>query len=145
MALRVEALSARLAKLDEIIALLREFCAIDRSVLKDSPRDMLGVERALQLGAELILDIGNHALSAQYGVHATSYKEIVRLLGRQGVISESLAARLEKLGGFRNVLVHGYMDLDPEVVLDHLYKAPGDFSDFMAEIRTWLEGLALQP
>jgi uncharacterized protein YutE (UPF0331/DUF86 family) len=78
-------------------------------------------------------------------VHATSYKEIVILLGRRGVISDSLAARLEKIGGFRNVLVHGYMDLDPEMVLDNLYKAPGDFSDFMTEIRNWLEGLASQP
>jgi|SRR5215218_4627909 uncharacterized protein YutE (UPF0331/DUF86 family) len=140
MALRVESIQARLAKLDGILPVLRELGAIDRPVLRESLRDMLAAERGLQLGAELVFDIGNHILSAQYGTHATDYQDIIRRLAQRRVISDSLRSRLEGLGGFRNVLVHGYMDLDMDLVLDILLKAPRDFSDFMAEIRDWLEG-----
>jgi uncharacterized protein YutE (UPF0331/DUF86 family) len=140
MVLRIESIQARLLKLDGIIPLLRELGSSDRSDLKESLRDMMAVERSLQLGAELVLDIGNHILSAQYGTHATDYQDIVKRLAQRRVISDSLRARLEGLGGFRNLLVHGYMALDPDRVLDVLLKAPRDFSDFMMEIRDWLEG-----
>jgi uncharacterized protein YutE (UPF0331/DUF86 family) len=147
MVLRIESLHARLAKLDEIVQLLLELGAGDRSALKESLRDRMAVERGLQLGAELVFDIGNHILSAQFGAHATDYEDIVRRLAQRKVISDSLRARLEGLGGFRNVLVHGYMALDPDLVLDNLLKAPKDFRDFMTEIRDWLEeqGLSLSP
>ena len=139
MVLRSESLHARLAKLDEIVQLLRDLGATDRSVLRESLRDRMAVARGLQLGAELIFDIGNHILSAQLGAHATDYEDIVRRLAQRKVISDSLRARLEGLGGLRNVPVHGYMALDPDLGLDNLLKAPKDFRDFMPEIRDWLE------
>lgn len=138
MVLRIESLQARLLKLDDIVSILKEFGAMDRLALKGSLRDMLAAERALQLGAELIFDIGNHILSAQFGTSATDYGDIVKQLVLRGVISQALSARLAGLSGFRNLLVHGYMELDPERVLDNLVKAPQDFSDFIGEIRAWL-------
>jgi uncharacterized protein YutE (UPF0331/DUF86 family) len=80
MVLRIESIHARLARLDEIILLLRELGAMDRATLKKSLRDMMAVERTLQIGAELILDIGNHILSAHLGVHAIDYRDIMRRL-----------------------------------------------------------------
>jgi uncharacterized protein YutE (UPF0331/DUF86 family) len=136
--LRVESLQARLEKLDEIVLLLRELGAMDRSSLKGSLRDRMAVERTLQLGAEIIFDIGNHILSGRYGAHATDYKDIIRRLAERRVVSDSLRSRLEGLGGFRNLLVHGYMTLDPDQVFDKLLRAPEDFGDFMTEIRDWL-------
>jgi len=64
-------------------------------------------ERGLQLGAETILDIGNHILSAHFGASAKDYESIVGLLAQNGVLEEALAARLQGLGGFRDTLVHG--------------------------------------
>ena len=46
--------------------------------------------------------------------------------------------RLRGLGGFRNVLVHGYLTLDAERVAGALSRAPADFSAFIAAIRRWL-------
>jgi uncharacterized protein YutE (UPF0331/DUF86 family) len=145
MALRIESLQARLSKLDEIVQFLREIGVGDLSVLGESLRDMLAAERALQVGAELIFDIGNHILSAQFGAHATDYQNIVNRLAQRKVISDSLCARLQGLGGFRNVLVHAYMELDQDRVLENLAKAPQDFGDFMSEIRDWLGSPGVKP
>ncbi|MFY9823834.1 MAG: DUF86 domain-containing protein [Thermoanaerobaculia bacterium] len=140
MVVRVEALETRLAKLDGVISDLEDFAAMDPAALSRSHRDMLALERSLQVGASLVFDIGSHILSAAYGVSAGEYEEIVGLLFQRGVLSAGLRGRLKGLGGFRNVLVHEYIDLDPDRVLDFLAKAPGEFDDFAHEIRDWLAG-----
>jgi uncharacterized protein YutE (UPF0331/DUF86 family) len=65
----------------------------------------------------------------------------VTRLGARGVLSPDLAARLRGLGGFRNILVHGYLTLDPARVHVGLLRAPADFTDFEAEILAWLDRL----
>jgi uncharacterized protein YutE (UPF0331/DUF86 family) len=45
---------------------------------------------------------------------------------------------LKGLGGFRNVLVHGYQRVDPERVVEHL-GPPIRFSRFARAVRDWLE------
>lgn len=99
---------------------------------------MWAVERGLQLGAEIILDVGNHILSAQYGVSPADYGDIVKQLAQQGILDQELKERLEGLAGFRNILVHDYIRLDPERVLGALAIAPRDFGDFAHAIRAWL-------
>ena len=46
--------------------------------------------RGLQLGAEILFDVGNHILSAHFGVSATDYEDIIVQLGSHGVIDASL-------------------------------------------------------
>lgn len=138
MVLRVEALRKRLLKLDEVVAHLVALSARDPAALAKLPDRWL-VERGLQLGAELLFDIGQHILSAHFSVSPGDYDQIARQLAAHGVLAPELAARLKGLGGFRNLLVHEYAELDPVRVLDHLADAPADFVDFSAAIRRWLD------
>jgi uncharacterized protein YutE (UPF0331/DUF86 family) len=136
--LRPEALRERLLKLEEIISRLRDAAQTDRAALRVNFRDAWAAERGLQLGAEVIFDIGNHVLSAHFGVSPKDYEDIIAQLFQHGVIDEALRARLKGLGGFRNVLVHGYLRVDPDRVADYLATAPADFSEFARQIRDWL-------
>ena len=61
------------------------------------------------------------------------------MLNTVTVISGELHERLSGLGGFRNLLVHGYMDVDPSRVYDHLQGGLVDFVDFAKEIEAFLE------
>jgi uncharacterized protein YutE (UPF0331/DUF86 family) len=99
------------------------------------------IERGLHLGAEIVFDIGNHILSAHYGVSADDYEDILTKLATHGVIDPDLRERLRGLGGFRNVLVHDYLALDPERVGEAHRRAPERFSAFAAAVRAWLERL----
>lgn len=140
MVFRVDSIEKRLLRLEEVISDLAELAAIDREALRASRRDRLAAERSLQLGAEIIFDIGNHILSAQYGVSPENYEDILEQLSRQGIFGSVLRERLHGLGGFRNLLVHDYLRLDPERVFDFLARAPVDFSEFQLAIRAWLKG-----
>lgn len=60
------------------------------------------------------------------------------LFGSAGVISRSLYRRLRGAGGFRNVLVHEYLQIDLERVARFLSKAPAVFRAFADELIEWL-------
>lgn len=139
MVLRVEALRERLAKLEEVIGRLREVAQVDHDELARDFRAQWLAERGLELAAQAVLDIGNHILAGEFGQSAAEYESILGGLAERGVLSADLGRRLRGLGGFRNVLVHGYLGIDPEKVYAALQRAERDFTDFEAEILAWLD------
>jgi uncharacterized protein YutE (UPF0331/DUF86 family) len=135
---RDSSIRIRLDRLEEVISELLKLQLLGREALEKSRSMMWAVERGLQLGAEIILDVGNHILNAQYGVSPADYADIVKQLAQQGILDQELKERLDGLAGFRNILVHDYIRLDPERVLATLSIAPRDFGDFVHAIRAWL-------
>ena len=138
MVLRPEAVRERLLRLEEVVSRLEELARVEPTPPRSSFRDTWAVERGLQLGAEIVFDVGNHILSAHFGVSALDYEDILVQLGTLNVIPAPLLDRLKGLGGFRNILVHGYLRIDPERVVEFLRRAPAEFSDFAVAIRQWL-------
>jgi uncharacterized protein YutE (UPF0331/DUF86 family) len=136
--LRPDAVRERLLELEEVISNLESTAPLDATALRNDFRNAWTAERGLQLGAEAILDVGNHILSAHFGVAAKDYEDIITQLAARGVIDEALRENLKGLGGFRNVLVQGYLRIDPVRVAEHLAKAPALFSDFARQVRTWM-------
>ncbi len=58
------------------------------------------------------------------------------------MIGASLREELKGLGGFRNILVHGYLRVDPDRVAHFLQVSPSRFSEFARVVRAWLEKTA---
>jgi uncharacterized protein YutE (UPF0331/DUF86 family) len=85
-----------------------------------------------------VLDVGNHLLAGAFSRTPETYEQILDALTTEGVLSAALRAELKGLGGFRNVLVHGYLDVDIERVIRALDRAPERFESFAAEIHRWL-------
>jgi len=139
--LRPEAVQARLLRLEEVIGQLQELARLDRDALLRDLRNLWAAERGLQLGAEVLFDIGNHILSARFGAPAEGYEDIVEQMMAHGILPPALRQRLKGLAGFRNLLVHDYLRLDPEKVVEYLQRAPRDFSEFAQAVRIWLDGL----
>jgi uncharacterized protein YutE (UPF0331/DUF86 family) len=139
MVFKPESIRARLLRLETVITGLVKLAAVDRSGLLEDETRLWSVERGLQLGAEILFDIGNHILATCYGVNPASYEKILDELTRKQVLKPGLRKRLQGLGGFRNLLVHDYLKIDPERVLETLARAPRDFGDFAVAIEDWLE------
>lgn len=60
------------------------------------------------------------------------------LLAQAGWLDHSLATTMSKVVGLRNILVHGYADVDLAVVRDVVEHRLGDIDDFIAAIRSGL-------
>ena len=88
---------------------------------------MGGVRHYPLLTIETLLDLGSHVISSEGYEPPTSYADIFRVLGEEGVISA--------MARFRNVLVHLYAEVDEDRVLCILRDSPGDLDTFVAALR----------
>lgn len=79
---------------------------------------------------QLVIDIAGD-LSARRGDRFEDYTEAVRNLGRDARFPADLVRELERLPGFRNVLVHEYVALDLDRVVEAL--------DRLAPVERFLE------
>jgi uncharacterized protein YutE (UPF0331/DUF86 family) len=136
--IRPHAIEARLRRLQHVIRRLRKLRGIARDAFCHDEDLQWIAERGLQLGCEIVLDVGNHVLSGAFGRPAESYEQILVGLGREGILSEALVGEVGGLGGFRNLLVHAYLEIEPERVWEILQHAPDRFDRFSREIMAWL-------
>lgn len=68
---------------------------------------------------QLVIDIAGE-ISARHGLQFADYTESIRNLASLPDFPPALVRDLERLPGFRNVLVHEYVKLDFKLVIDAL-------------------------
>ena len=98
------------------------------------------VERGLQLCAQNALDIATH-IAASRGRDVPDYASAIDELERLGVLSHEFVREFRSVAGFRNVLVHGYLDVDLDVLFTLLHERLGDFESFAEAVEAYLERL----
>lgn len=139
MVVKRSSIVERLKELDVVVQELSQYKATALADLRTDLSRRWVIERGLIAAATLILDIADHILSGQFSTYTNSYEESLAALRQHQVISESLYQAIKGLGGFRNVLVHLYQEIDPQQVLDSYRKALTVFPRFAQEILAWLD------
>ena len=98
------------------------------------------VERGLQLCAQNALDIATH-IAASRGRDVPDYASAIDELARLDVLDRDFVREFRNVAGFRNVLVHGYLEVDLGLLHTLLHERLGDFESFAARIEAYLESL----
>ncbi len=139
MVLRREAVEKRLKELDEILKELDKYREVDPETLRRDVGQRWIIERGLIAAATIVFDVADHILAGHFGVYAETYEESLRTLRERAVISEELYREIKGLGGFRNILVHRYLDINPDEVFESFQKGLVVFPAFAREILAWLD------
>lgn len=126
-----------LLALDAAVVQLRKYRGRTVDELRSSLELLWVVERGLQLCAQNVLDVATH-VAVKEGMDVAEYAAAIDALGQLGVVSPELAGRLRGLAGFRNVLVHGYLEVDVERLHALLDSRLDDFVQFAAAVDAWL-------
>lgn len=92
------------------------------------------VERTLHIAIEACLDIGNHIISDEGFREPEDNRDVFKVLGENGIITESLQKRLQDMASFRNLIVHSYAKIDNEIVFGILKKRLGDIEAFIKAV-----------
>lgn len=135
---RPEVIRRRLVKLDEYLEILESLQRYDLDAFAKEPERYGSAERFLQLAIETSLDIGNHVIAELRLGTVDSYRDIPTILAKHNYLDSELRERWIQMIGFRNVLVHDYVDLDREIVYRVLQQ---DLDDIAALRRVFAQFL----
>ncbi|WP_018638337.1 type VII toxin-antitoxin system HepT family RNase toxin [Parafrankia elaeagni] len=122
---------------DDLSVLRREAGADDER--RADPIWLRGVKYTFVTAIEACVDVAQHICATRGWGPPADNGDSIRLLGDHSVLTPALARSLRRAVGFRNVLVHDYVDVDDEIVVARL-KALDDLGDFVRETAVYISG-----
>jgi uncharacterized protein YutE (UPF0331/DUF86 family) len=133
---------------DRILRLLRSI-ADDTAVLRQEaeasaerrrdPIWLRGIKYTFVTAIEACVDVAQHICATEGWGPPADNGDAVRMLGEHGVLTAELATSMRKAVGFRNVLVHDYIEVDDEIVVGRL-KSLGDLDEFVRQVAVFVTG-----
>jgi uncharacterized protein YutE (UPF0331/DUF86 family) len=104
---------------------------------RSDPLWLPGIKYLMIAAIECCIDVAQHLCSAQRWETPRDNGDAMRILGQRGVIGSETAEQMRRAVGFRNVLVHEYVDVDDAVVVRRLEDLT-DLDAFIAAVADWL-------
>ena len=117
---RPEIIRKRLNKLDEYLAILEKARRYSWEEFAGDPERYGSVERFLHLSLEALQDMGNHVIADLELGFVNRSRDIPETFAKQGWINEGLKEKWIRMIGFRNILVHDYLEVDRRIVYETL-------------------------
>lgn len=129
-----------LGEIEEALKVLEETTSLDEETYLDNMAIRYAARYAIVAMVEAMAIAGLHMLEELYGESPETYAEIFDALGRRGIIKRSLAEKLRRLAGLRNIVVHRYWEVD-DVRIKLEAQANGILAvkEFMRELTKFLE------
>jgi len=128
-----ELIAKKLALIETCVQQLRQLARPE--AIATDVREERFVEHTLQIAVQAALDVASHIVSDERLGEPETNRELFDLLVRAGRLPPALAPTLRNMAGFRNVVVHGYQDVDLGVVEDVVRNHLDDLLAFVSAIR----------
>lgn len=98
---------------------------------------LLAVKYLFVTTIEACIDIAQHLCSTESLGTPADNGDAIRRIGDAGIIERTTSQAVVAAVGFRNVLVHEYVDVDDQIVVERL-RDHRDLGDFAHQIGDWL-------
>ena len=125
----------KIVALEEYLQDLSEAKNISFQEFSSSKINRRYIERTLHMAIEACIDISNHIISYDGFREPISNKDTFQVLTEVNIISVNLSEKLQKMAQFRNIIVHDYVKIQPEIVFSIVQKNVVDIIDFVKIIR----------
>lgn len=129
----------KLADLERYLAQVSEFRGVTVERYRGDWKVQRIVERTLQMAIELCVDVANHVIADRGLRVPATYAEAFEVLAEAGLLGPAERDAMVRMAGFRNVLVHEYARIDPDIVVRILRERLGDLAWFGSAARGWVE------
>ena len=124
---------AKVAAIERCLKRIRETTGGDPASLEELDRQdifVLNLLRAIQAA----IDLAAHIVAADKLGLPETVRENFTLLRNAGRLSAELGRKMEAMTGFRNIAIHNYQALDPEILKAILKDRLPDLENFSAAI-----------
>ena len=123
----------KLAQIETCLAELRRLARLEE--ISRDVREERFVEHTLQIAIQVALNVASHIVSDERLGEPATNRQLFELLVRAGWLDEEVGPRLRDMAGFRNILVHGYAEVDTRILRDIVEHRLGDLVAFVSAIR----------
>lgn len=128
-----ELIEKKLAFVETCVAELRRLGRPE--LIATDVREERFVAHTLQLAIQAMLDVASHIVSDRRLGEPETNRQLFALLARESWIPQGQVPMLEKMVGFRNVLVHGYQAVNLQVLQDVVEHRLPDLLDYVEAVR----------
>jgi uncharacterized protein YutE (UPF0331/DUF86 family) len=111
--------------------------AADRAGVRADPDRLAALKYVFVTAIEGCVNVAQHLCASEGWGPPASNADALRVLGAHDVLPPRLADTMARAVGFRNVLVHGYAEVDDDLVVGFLDRVP-ELEEFVSRVATWL-------
>lgn len=134
--LNLARINARIADIRASLRTLCEYANQPDEEFLGNPEAVGASKYAFIVMIEAAVSIATHVCARLLGKAPSSQRESFELLGDSGILPGALASELAKMAGFRNILVHGYAEVDDLSVLQIMRERLRDVEEFLTAVRS---------
>lgn len=131
-----EIFSRRLEGLRGYLTKLGAFLEVEEEEFVCEPALHDLAERYLHLAVEACLDLANHWIADRALPTPDANRDTFTILEQAGELPAELAEKLRGWAGFRNILVHEYLDIDHSIAYRAIQSELGD----LESLASWAAG-----
>ena len=127
----------KLSDLERYLVQVTEYRDISPDRYREDWRSQRVIERTLQMAIEACVDVAAHVIADRGLPVPGTYAEVFDVLGQAGLIDLGLRDAMVRMARFRNVIVHEYTRIDPEIVVQILRHHLDDLTRFRTAALGW--------
>jgi len=140
----INVILSRLSKIEDYLKRLEKYQCTTLEEYSENQDIQLITERLIQVMTEAALDIVKHLLSCLGVLQQKkdwTNRDYCLEAAKLGILSSEIANQLAKAAGMRNLLVHIYLDIEPEQVFFAIVKSLEIFPIYIDQITSYLDSL----
>jgi uncharacterized protein YutE (UPF0331/DUF86 family) len=122
------------AKVAQIGRYLQDFRQLSTSEFEAYLKNHYAIERLIELLIISAVDMLYHLFRLRQEPPAISYSSAFLRAGEMGILDAELAGRLARAAGMRNLLVHGYDQIDHRILFSSMPVLEQDMVQFITAI-----------
>jgi uncharacterized protein YutE (UPF0331/DUF86 family) len=131
-------IAAKLRELSDRIDRVRALRKPDAAALAADRDARELVSFNLMLAVQTCADIASHLIADEGWPPATTLAEAFQELGQRGVLTSETTEALRQAVGLRNLVAHGYANIDPELLFAAAVGGLVDLEHFERDISVWV-------
>lgn len=138
----LDLLRGRAGEIREALQQLSPYARLSREEFCSNEERTAAAKYRLIVAIEAAISICNHLCSRVARKAPESFADCFNILGKEGIISETLSQRLAKMARFRNLVIHLYWQVDNSRVYRILKEDVRDLEEYLSRIGEFVkEGL----
>ncbi|MGI6632359.1 MAG: type VII toxin-antitoxin system HepT family RNase toxin [Bacillota bacterium] len=125
-------IESRLSLIIDLVGQLDSLAESSESDFLSDPRNVGAAESFLRRSLEAVFDIGRHLVAKSgHSDLAKEYKTIAQGLGTLKVVPREFVSTLIQMAGYRNRMVHFYLEITPSELYQLIIARRGDLRRFV--------------